>query len=561
MTGCKRPLPPWPTFLLLFLLLALPANRHAGSNETVRFATTVRLIENGTVELGPYAARTNDVATYHGRFYNDKAPGVSLLLAPIYALVRLVSSDFDVARHACRLLSLTLLALFTAFFLWHRLIAWGLPGRLSLVAACGFVISSTAWPFFTMLYGHGFAACLILIGILLLVEYRKRNGELRLLAFSGLCFGSSIAIEYPTALLGVCAGLYLISFERRVGRVALFVALGAVLPALICGGFNYAAFGNPFHFGYSEEKYAYFSRHMSRGLMGAGLPRLDNLYLLLLSPAKGLFFWSPFLLFGLAGMIVMIARQPREGFLLFGMFLSSALFFSGYYEASGAASLGPRHLAPLVGPLVLAGAWLIGRAGPRWRGAYVGAAIFSSLLMSSGQFSEPQMPDRVVNPLWEFAVPMLAGGGGPGNLLGLPDRFAWPLALLLLVGLWVSVFLHADYAEPKLSLARAASVLGFALLAAFYLGLGPHLGETEPGMLHQVRGNHFMVRADYQQAASEYESAYATRKDPWILFYLARARALAGDDTLADQTMQRLMRAYPTFVQTLRRNRGAPLSP
>jgi tetratricopeptide (TPR) repeat protein len=410
-----------------------------------------------------------------------------------------------------------------------------------------------------MLYGHGYAACLVLIGILQLVALRERRDNWRMLASSGACFGLSIAFEYPTALLGLCAGLYLLSFERRVLRVLVFAALGVGLPALIIGGFNWAAFGNPLHIGYTAVKSTYYDAQMSHGLFGIALPRLDNLYLLLISPARGLFFWSPFLLFGLIGMVVMIARQRREGLLLFGMFLLPVLAFAGHFEAGGGAGLGPRHLVPLVGPLILAGAWLVGRARPWLRSLYFSAAIFSSLLVSVGLFAEPQMPDRVVNPLWEFAAPMLLGGIGPGNLFGLPDPLVWPLALLLLVGLWLTIRLAPEDKPSRTE--YSAGLVGFVLLAAFYLGLGPHLGHTDPGILHQVRGNHFMVREDYSQAALEYERAYATRKDPWILFYLARAYSLAGDKLRAGSALRRLMQTDPAFLPALRQNRAAQRGP
>ena len=546
----ERAKTPWLLLSLIALLLAWPAPRHVGSNALARFATTVRLVDNHTLELGPYAAKTNDVAIYHGRAYTDKAPGVSLFLVPAYALVRFITKDFDLALQISRLFSLTLLVLLAVWLFWRKLPDWGVDESLAQISLTTLAVGTFGWAYFSMLYGHGFVTVFILAGILWLVEYRRGNAEkVGLLIASGACFGLAIAFEFPAAVLGAVAGIYLLSFERKISRIFLFALLGVLLPALVIGGFNYAAYGDPLHLGYSQVKSEYYNARMSEGLVGIHWPSLANLYLLLLSPAKGMFFWSPVLLCGLIGCLMMIKHQRREGLLLTGMFLSYLLLFSGHFEAGGGAGLGPRHLTPLIAPLLLAGVWWAARSGAAGRGMFISLAFLSSQFSAIGVMTEPQMPDRVVNPIWEFALPMAFDGVGPGNLFGLPDKWALIIGLILLLALWlIALRLEMKTADRRVTLALRIT---FVLALAIYCGIGPHLGHTEPGMLDQVRGNHFMVREDYSRAVEEYQAAFKTRKDPWILYYQLSALYKAGRDAEAIRVWQQLQKFDPGFISRL----------
>jgi len=541
-----------PVLLLLFILLALPATQLAGSNVLVRFATTVRLVDNGTVELGEYATKTNDVAEWEGRYYLDKAPGVSLLLVPAYVLVRLFTDDFNTARHLSRLLTLLPLALLACFLLWRLLPRWEVDDPTRAIAVVTFAVGTIGWPYFSMLYSHGFAMALILIGTLALVEYRYRRDRTHWLWVAGACFGVAIAFEFPVALLGAVAGIYLLSFERKIGRILGFAALGLVPPALLIGGFQYAAFGDPLHFGYFSERFQHYSEGMSQGFMGIGWPSMENLELLLLSPAKGLFFWNPVLHVGLIGIILLVRHRRRDGLLLAGLVVSYCLLLSGYYEAGGAACLGPRHLAPIVGPLIIAAAWLAAKTGLVGRGIFLGLAVVSSLLMAVGVFSEPQMPDRIANPLWEFAMPLLLEGVGPGNLLELPDGVVSIAALVVLAVTWIVATWPSDtQAIWRQKMFRWGALGAAALALGFYLFITPHIAVTEPGMLHQVKGNHFNQRGDYERAAAEYEAAFITRKDPWILYYQAQALSRLGQQGQAEQVIQKLILMDPSFFPQL----------
>jgi hypothetical protein len=533
-------------YLLIAVLLALPAARHAGSNVTSRFATAVRIVENGSAELGPFAAWTNDVAQKDGGSYSDKAPGVTLILIPVYAMVRIFTQDFYRARHLCRLLTLLPLVLFACAVFWRRLRMWDIDEKLAAASVATWAVGTVAWAYHSMLFGHGFASSLILIGVLFLFQYRKAESkDAQGLAISGLCFGLSIAIEYPTALIGGAAGLYLLSFERNPKRIAIFAALGVILPAAIILAYNGAVFGDPFHIGYTQVISQYYQQQMSHGFMGIGLPKASGLYLLLLSAAKGLLFWSPVFIYSLIGFVFMMKNSPREGVFLSGTFVLYTLVFSGHFEASGGAGLGPRHLTPLAGPLVFAAAWLAAQSSGWKRGVFFGSAIISSVLAAIGVFSEAQMPDRVGNTLYEFALPLLADGVGSGNILGLPDWGAFVLALTLLGVLWALILRGGESHQPDARKYRYGVFFTMVICLVFYLVVAPKIGRTEPGALHQIKGNHFMMRKDCHRASWEYGKAYETRKDPYILLYWSRALNRCGRKEEATLIYNRWLQLNP----------------
>src|ERR671931_538588 len=79
---------------LLVLCLSLLAYgyfvyRGPHHNPDSRLALTYSLVERGALDIDPYAGATLDRAFARGHYFTDKAPGLSFLLAPLYAGLRL----------------------------------------------------------------------------------------------------------------------------------------------------------------------------------------------------------------------------------------------------------------------------------------------------------------------------------------------------------------------------------------------------------------------------------------------------------------------------------------
>ena len=74
--------------LLIFLAAAYFVPRGATWNADSRMFLTASIVDRGSLNIDPFASYTGDIAENNGHYYSDKAPGVSLLAIPVYALVK-----------------------------------------------------------------------------------------------------------------------------------------------------------------------------------------------------------------------------------------------------------------------------------------------------------------------------------------------------------------------------------------------------------------------------------------------------------------------------------------
>ncbi|HPQ68957.1 MAG TPA: hypothetical protein PKW95_07495 [bacterium] len=495
-----------PILALLFFLLVLPAADDPGAPFTSASNTSFNVCV-------------------------DQAPGVTLTTMPVIAVARLLTADAVRQRHLARMLTLTLLVLIAGVMLFRLLPAWGVNDGLRLIAVGAFCVSTFAWASFTSLSGPGFAAALVLIGVLLLIDYR-RQPSLKTAAQSGLCFGLAIVFDYAVVALALPALAYFVSVERHAVRVSTFVATSLLLPAAIVAPHNLIVFGEP----------------LPAGLFAWSAPTAATFEQLLIRPAKGMFFWSPVLHVGLIGMILMIRHRRREGLLLAGMFLALTTVVAGRAGVVDEAGFGPQRLALLIGPLIVAAAWLASLTGAYGRGIFAGLAVGSSLLAAIGVTVAPAMPGRIANPLWEFALPLLRENIGAAQAFGLSVRGGFWLMLALVVALWLVILWYAEknHEKPDRRFHRGLGAT-LALACVFYAGASPLLATTEESVLHRVKGEYFMAQQAYPRAADEFARSAAVHADPWTLYYLARAYYLSGREAEGDAALQRMLAIDPTF--------------
>jgi hypothetical protein len=86
--------------LFLICLGAFAYFYQAGSwNSTTRFDLVRAIVERHTLSIDAYHMNTGDKALRDGRYYCDKAPGISLLCAPSYAVVHLIDGEHQEMDH------------------------------------------------------------------------------------------------------------------------------------------------------------------------------------------------------------------------------------------------------------------------------------------------------------------------------------------------------------------------------------------------------------------------------------------------------------------------------
>jgi hypothetical protein len=458
-------------------------------NEVVRLYMTIAIGDHGSYDIEPVCQRytwVNDRSIVGDRAYSSKAPGASLAGVPFY----LAAKGWAAVRgrplersEIVRWLRLTVCVIpALAFLLAFRRFTATL-GYTPFVRDAVFVGTALGTPVFIYVHqfaGHVPAAC-ALFGAYIVMDGARRRGGWS--APRGAWFGCLLAtapvMDYQALVPGVVVGAaFLLERAARRPKILLAALAGGAPPISFMAHFHWSAFGSPLRTGYAFIENPGFQMMLSEGWMGLTYPRIDRLIKLLASTDNGLFFFSPFLLFGLLvlPMVPALRRAARLDRARLGHVVVSAavivtlvLFIASNISWSAGWTAGPRYLTPLVPFASLLALVGLGEADRIWGGPARAAALTCVLLavLFSGVSGAvyPHLPVVFVNPVFEVLVPMLRDGFMPGNLgydIGL--RGAWGYVPALVLGLapllaWLCVL------SSRTSLGRA-SILASAVLAA-----------------------------------------------------------------------------------------------
>jgi hypothetical protein len=213
-----------------------------------------------------------------------------------------------------------------------------------------------------------------------------------------------------------------------------------VPPAAALGAYHTALFGRPWRFPYAYiENPSFAQAHHAAGFHGLTLPHLAAFPSFLVSPAYGLFAFSPVLALGLVGLWPLARRGPRRDAVLVGaVCLTLFVFLAGMSNWRAGWCVGPRYIAAVAPFLLLPIAKLWPELATRWwaPSLVVGLTIPSIVLNVVSGAVYPHYPEQFDNPVFDLALPLLGAGYTPyglGWLLHLPR--AWAMAPLALVAM------------------------------------------------------------------------------------------------------------------------------
>jgi len=209
------------------------------------------------------------------------------------------------------------------------------------------------------------------------------------------------------------------------------------------------------------------------------LPRPEALWGLVFSRHHGLFYISPFLLFSLPGLILLIRNRywKAEGWLFVGISLSTLLTYAGFYHWIGGWAVGPRYLAPLMPFLTTAAFFFFTlpriRSNLWFRIAGISTGAFSIVFVIVGTITFPYPPDLFPDPFLFVFFPMIRNGAlslSVGGLLGLSSAGVLILfSTLLLITFFVAVVPNGELHLPgqlKKEILASAMALGIFLLVS-----------------------------------------------------------------------------------------------
>jgi len=343
-------------------------------NERARAYQALAVASRGSLAIDAELARfggMEDVAVHAGRTFPNKAPGLLPLLLPAAATANLAAapdSRLALTLWLGRLLAATLPSLLTVLLL-ARLTAARYP-RGGPVVTVAWALASPALTAALTLFAHALTAFLLLAAWSLLFAARPST---RAGVLAGASLGWAFACEYqlavPAAVLAVAA------LPAWRGR-ALSVVAGGAVPLALLAAYNLACFGSPFSLSSANEGSAAFAELASRGVFGISTPTAAGLVGLLLSPARGLLVFAPFVVLAAVAPRVATAETGRGGraALLLAP-LALLLLMSGYPNWHGGMFPGPRYLLGALPLLAVAAAPGAERLARRRRGTALLAAL------------------------------------------------------------------------------------------------------------------------------------------------------------------------------------------
>jgi len=389
-----------PLFALVFGTYAY-FYQAGGWNQNSRFDLTRAIVEQGTLSIDAFQENTGDKALRDGHWYTDKAPGLSLLAVPAYALVHAVRAGAVVAGSylgtVCAVALPSALAALQLFAL-GRLI--GLSAAWAAALTLAYALGTLALPYSTIFYGHQLSAALGLSAFALV--WRRRAPML-----AGLLLGLAVAVDYTSVVLVIAVMGYAVVKLRARG--VLWLIAGGVPIALALGAYHAAAFGHPLALPYEFV----LQEHRRMGwFMGIAAPDPRVMGALLVGPYRGLFFGSPWLVAGIPGLAVLARRGFRaEAITCGGIAFAYLLLNAGLVDWHGGWAMGPRYLVPAipflaVGAMGLVLAWPAGTPARRMLAGVGGAAVAVSFaLMLMGTAVRPDVPLTIARPFTQFVIP------------------------------------------------------------------------------------------------------------------------------------------------------------
>jgi hypothetical protein len=349
------------------------------------------------------------------------------------------------------------------------------------------------YPYGGMFVGHALAAAAAFSAFILMddpgVDLAGADARRLGIQVAGAGFLAAVAVtlEYQAILVALALAIYLMVRNRRA---ILPFAAGALAPAVALGAYHTALFGRPWTLPYANIENPIFAQTAHKaGFNGLSLPHLEAFPAFLISPAYGLFTFSPVLILGLAGAMFLAARGPRrEAVLTLAIAASMFLFIAGMSNWRAGWCVGPRYIAT-VAPFLLLPIIQLWQLWPRLcrhtvaTAAIVGLAIPSVLLNVVSGALYPHYPEQFDNPVFDLAFPLVSAGFTPYGLgwsLGLRGIWAMvPLALVVL-GALALVAAGSD-PRPRRAAAHLALALGIAGLFLIPLSAYGRAPRAEEG--------------------------------------------------------------------------------
>lgn len=344
------------------------------SPERGRFGLLFSLVEHKSFYYHVDVARfvVPDLGYKNGKYVSLFAPGVSYIVMPGYLIGRYFGS-----AQIGAFMAIAVFALINMYLVRAIAKELGANKKTSIIAGLIFVFATPAYAYAVNLYQHHISTFLILLSSLIVIK-SKNAWPLFIVWF--LC-AASIPVDYPNLFLMFPVGLFALqkvidirkdrnSIKINLSFLKLLTFSGLVFPLLFFFWFNYQSYGDPLQFsgtvgnayaidadgnptsvptndpenieGFldpeSQERSAvhfFESRDMLRGV-----------YTHLIGPDRGIIFFTPIILFGIIGAVILYKQNNKYLNMLLGVVVANFVLYSMWGDPWGGWAFGSRYMIP-----------------------------------------------------------------------------------------------------------------------------------------------------------------------------------------------------------------------
>ena len=443
------PLPPKALTRIVFALVFLTGAWFVQGGSwavNARFDLTRALAERGTLDCSAYHENSGDMVQWNGRWIPYKAPGLSLLGAPLWALLYWGSAGGIAATKQALTWGAWAVNLFTTILplawaaAWFFRLAFRLAGNRAspaLWATAAAFTGTLLLPLSTLYLGHATAAAFLWVAFVFALG--EIPGTERKGAWIGALLGLSVLVEYLALPAAAAIGVLALSRGGKTRWKAMLA--GALPPLLALAAYHWILLGAPWRTPYSRPPEMFATKGAAGGIFVP--PTLHVLWETTFGPYRGLFFSSPVLLAGLLGFFP-AWRKGLKAPVLVSLFIAAYHFaflwvFNGWH---GGWTCGVRYFAPAI--LFLA--WPIALVVDRALGIVKGLAVLSAAMMLMAASVNPLVPsgDPAAGrprPWIDYLVPAFFSGDLADQVQSVDDRrpddaplvFYWPWGRKLLI--------------------------------------------------------------------------------------------------------------------------------
>lgn len=474
----------FPAAIVFFYIYNFPYFAAINSaNELPRIYLTMAIVDRGSFDIGPEMNRfsgTPDTASYNGKLFSNKAPGMSFLTVPTYLIQKLANGwkTPDLLRMFFwfRLFGAILPSLLFLLLFW-RFLSQIIPDQsMRRMILAAYALGTMALTYGTLFIAHQLSSILLATSFITIFLYARGWGKSRIPAWAGLAAGAGVLVDYQVAFIGPPLFLYLLwaviarsrskfpiieaaalpsskdqgqeehgPFIRRLLPPSISFCLGAMIPLGILLFYHWQCFGSPFKTGYNYVTNPVFHQWHSQGFLGLSHIQPAALWGRYFSADDGLFYYSPFLLLAFPGLVMMFRNRSLRAE---GIFCASIIAFFIYFSTAivfvSGWDVGPRYITCALPYYSIATAIFAATVGRTslGRGLVYGLMTFSIIIYLLVNAVFPHYPESFSNPwfdvTWRFSragyLPYNLGWllGGKGVITLLPYLF---VAVVFLIAL------------------------------------------------------------------------------------------------------------------------------